>query len=74
MIASWHGVFNEYFIFMLRFLLVNSITPGLCQPRLVARREVPGVWFLEFGQIKSASIYIGDVMYTEADSRFIQLS
>jgi hypothetical protein len=28
-IASWHGVFNEQFIFVLRFLLVNSTTPRL---------------------------------------------
>jgi hypothetical protein len=42
-IASWHGVFNEHLIFVMRFLLVNSTTPRLPrQPRLVARREVPG--------------------------------
>jgi hypothetical protein len=44
-IASWHGVFNEQFIFVLYFfiLLVNSTTHRLPrQPRLVARREVPG--------------------------------
>jgi hypothetical protein len=41
-IASWHGVNNEQFIFVLHFL-VNSTTPRLPhQPRLFARREVPG--------------------------------
>jgi hypothetical protein len=42
-IASWHGVFNEQFISVVHFLLVNSTTPKLPrQPRLAAHREVPG--------------------------------
>jgi hypothetical protein len=41
------------------FLLVNSTAPRLPrQPRLVARREVPGGRFLEFGQIESETDWV----------------
>jgi hypothetical protein len=44
-------VFREQFIFVLHFLLVNSTIPRLArQPRLVARREVPGGGFLNLGR------------------------
>jgi hypothetical protein len=60
------------------FLLVNSITPRLArQQRLVARREspgaVPGIWADRIWDGLSSSIYVGDVLYTEALSRFIRL-
>jgi hypothetical protein len=54
-----YGVFNAHFIFVLYFLLVNSITPRLPrQPRLVARREVPGGRFLKFEQIESETDWV----------------
>jgi hypothetical protein len=62
-IASWHDVFNEQFIFFLRFLLVNSTTPKRPrQPRLVARTKVPGGGSWNLGrsnlrQTRSFNIY-----------------
>jgi hypothetical protein len=62
------------------FLLVNSTTPRLPrQPRLVARRKVPGggSWNLGRSNLRrtgSFNIYIGDVLYTEVLERFIRLS
>jgi hypothetical protein len=61
------------------FLLINSTTSRLSrQPRLVARREVPGavpgIWADRIWDGLNPSIHIGDVLYTKALSRFIRLS
>jgi hypothetical protein len=78
-IVSWHGVFNEQFIFVLHFLLVNSITHRLPhQPRLIARREVTGggSWNLDRSNMRrtgSFNIY-RNVLYTGVLEWFIRLS
>jgi hypothetical protein len=77
-IASWHGVFNKQFIFVLRFywLILPHLDCHVNHDWMHVERfqgAVPGIWADQIWDRLSPSVYIGDVMYTKALSRFIRL-
>jgi hypothetical protein len=78
-IASWHGVFNEQFIFILRFywLILPHLDCHVNHDWLHVERfqgAVPGICADRIWDGLSPSIYIGDVLYTEVLERFIRIS
>jgi hypothetical protein len=78
-IASWYGVFNEQFIFVLCFywLILPHLDCHVKYDWLHVERfqgAVPGIWADQIWDGLGPLIYIGDVLYTEVCSRFIRLS
>jgi hypothetical protein len=78
-ITSWHGVFNEQFIFIVCFywLILPHLHWHVNHDWLHIERfqgAVPGIWADWIWDGLCPSIYIGDVLYTEVFERFIRLS
>jgi hypothetical protein len=79
-VASWHDVFNEQFIFCPAFfywLILPHLDCHVNHDWLHVERfhgAVPGIWADQIWDGLGPSIYTGDVLYTRVFERFIRLS